>query len=40
MLISDISFRLGLFGFAASQALRDDNKAHGEDGVGNYGSSF
>ncbi|KII91240.1 hypothetical protein PLICRDRAFT_37981 [Plicaturopsis crispa FD-325 SS-3] len=32
-----INFRLGLFGFAASSALREDNKIAGEDGVGNYG---
>ncbi|KAJ8087377.1 hypothetical protein PM082_006207 [Marasmius tenuissimus] len=31
------NFRLGLFGFAASPAIREDNKAAGEEGVGNYG---
>jgi hypothetical protein len=31
------SFRLGLFGFAASPILRDDNKIAGDNGVGNYG---
>lgn len=33
------SYRLGLLGFAASLALRDDNKAAGDEGVGNYGTS-
>lgn len=32
-----LSFRLGLFGFGASDLLREDNNAAGEDGVGNYG---
>ncbi|KLO16112.1 alpha/beta-hydrolase [Schizopora paradoxa] len=32
-----LNFRLGLFGFAASQLLREDNEAAGEEGVGNYG---
>ena len=31
------SFRLGLLGFAASPALLEDNKAAGDEGVGNYG---
>ena len=31
------SFRIGLFGFAASTAIREDNKLAGDDGVGNYG---
>ena len=31
------SFRLGLLGFAASAALREDNAAAGDEGVGNYG---
>ncbi|OBZ77890.1 Lipase 3 [Grifola frondosa] len=31
------NYRLGLLGFAASPALRDDNKAAGDEGVGNYG---
>lgn len=31
------NYRLGLLGFAASNALRDDNKAAGDEGVGNYG---
>ncbi|KZT10231.1 carboxylesterase [Laetiporus sulphureus 93-53] len=30
-------YRLGLLGFAASPALREDNKAAGDEGVGNYG---
>ena len=33
------SYRLGLLGFAASLALREDNKAAGDEGVGNYGTS-
>lgn len=33
------SFRLGLFGFGASDLLREDNAAVGEEGVGNYGMS-
>ncbi|KAI0824855.1 carboxylesterase [Trametes gibbosa] len=36
-IIVSINFRLGLLGFAASPALRDDNKAAGDEGVGNYG---
>ncbi|KAH8115948.1 alpha/beta-hydrolase [Phellopilus nigrolimitatus] len=32
-----INFRLGLFGFGASELLREDNAAAGERGVGNYG---
>lgn len=31
------SYRLGLFGFAASNALREDNITAGEESVGNYG---
>ena len=31
------SYRLGLFGFGASELLREDNAAAGEEGVGNYG---
>ncbi|KAH9917293.1 carboxylesterase [Fomitopsis serialis] len=31
------NYRLGLLGFAASPALREDNKAAGDEGVGNYG---
>ncbi|KAI0654924.1 carboxylesterase [Cubamyces menziesii] len=37
VIIVSINFRLGLLGFAASLALRDDNKAVGDEGVGNYG---
>ncbi|KAI0674604.1 carboxylesterase [Trametes maxima] len=37
VIIVSINFRIGLLGFAASQALRDDNKAAGDEGVGNYG---
>ncbi|KAI0945574.1 hypothetical protein AcW1_001765 [Taiwanofungus camphoratus] len=31
------NYRLGLLGFAASPALREENQAAGDDGVGNYG---
>lgn len=31
------SFRIGLFGFAASSLLRED-KATGDEGIGNYGT--
>lgn len=31
------SYRLGIFGCAASPAIRDDNEANGDAGVGNYG---
>lgn len=34
------SFRIGLLGFAASNIIRDDNKAADEEGCGNYGNSF
>ncbi|RDX46108.1 carboxylesterase [Lentinus brumalis] len=37
VIVVSINFRLGLLGFAASPALRDDNKAAGDEGVGNYG---
>ncbi|KIY45143.1 alpha/beta-hydrolase [Fistulina hepatica ATCC 64428] len=37
VIVVTINYRLGLFGFAASSALREDNKAAGDDGVGNYG---
>ncbi|KAI0360388.1 carboxylesterase [Trametes cingulata] len=37
VVIVSINFRLGLLGFAASPALRDDNHAAGDEGVGNYG---
>ena len=32
------SYRLGLFGSAASPKLREDNKVAGDSGVGNYGA--
>ncbi|KIJ63208.1 hypothetical protein HYDPIDRAFT_29895 [Hydnomerulius pinastri MD-312] len=31
------NYRLGFFGFAASPKLAEDNRAAGEEGVGNYG---
>ncbi|KAH7882389.1 Alpha/Beta hydrolase protein [Phlebopus sp. FC_14] len=31
------NYRLGLFGFAASPAIAEDNRAAGDEGVGNYG---
>jgi hypothetical protein len=31
------SYRLGAFGFLASTAIREDNEAAGDSGVGNYG---
>lgn len=31
------SYRLGLLGFAASEALEEANRLIGEVGVGNYG---
>jgi carboxylesterase type B len=31
------SYRLGAFGFLASDAIKEDNKASGDSGVGNYG---
>ncbi|KAL1941899.1 hypothetical protein VTO73DRAFT_6899 [Trametes versicolor] len=37
VVIVSINYRLGLLGFAASPALRDDNKSAGDEGVGNYG---
>ena len=37
VILVTFNFRLGLFGFAASPILREDNKAAGDDGVGNYG---
>jgi carboxylesterase type B len=37
VIIVAINFRIGFFGFAASNNLRDDNKMAGDDGVGNYG---
>ncbi|KAF8886489.1 Alpha/Beta hydrolase protein [Infundibulicybe gibba] len=37
VILVTINFRLGLFGFAASPIIRDDNVAAGDEGVGNYG---
>ncbi|KIP10837.1 hypothetical protein PHLGIDRAFT_65050 [Phlebiopsis gigantea 11061_1 CR5-6] len=37
IILVTFNYRLGLFGFAASSALREDNHAAGEEGVGNYG---
>ncbi|TBU29371.1 carboxylesterase [Dichomitus squalens] len=37
VVVVSINFRLGLLGFAASAALREDNVAAGDEGVGNYG---
>ncbi|KAI0747095.1 carboxylesterase [Daedaleopsis nitida] len=36
VVVVSINFRLGLLAFAASPALREDNKAAGDEGVGNY----
>ncbi|CZR65126.1 uncharacterized protein PAC_15026 [Phialocephala subalpina] len=32
-----VNYRLGAFGFLASDAIREDNEAAGDQGVGNYG---
>jgi hypothetical protein len=32
-----LSYRLGAFGFLASDAIRQDNEAAGDQGFGNYG---
>ncbi|OCH87128.1 carboxylesterase [Obba rivulosa] len=37
VILVTFNYRLGLLGCAASPALRDDNKAAGDEGVGNYG---
>ncbi|KAJ7885176.1 carboxylesterase [Mycena olivaceomarginata] len=37
VMVVTFNFRIGLFGFAASQLIREDNKAAGDSGVGNYG---
>lgn len=34
----DLSYRMGAFGFLASQDLKDDNEAAGDGGCGNYGT--
>ncbi|KNZ73552.1 Lipase 1 [Termitomyces sp. J132] len=39
VIIVTFNFRIGLFGFAASPMIREDNDAAGEEGVGNYGMS-
>ncbi|KAI1342745.1 alpha/beta-hydrolase [Xylariaceae sp. FL0016] len=36
-IIITLNYRLGLFGFLASEQIQSYNRAHGEDGVGNYG---
>lgn len=36
-IIISVSFRLGVFGFLASEELREYNREFGEEGVGNYG---
>lgn len=36
-IIVTLNYRLGVFGFLASEEIRSYNKAHGEAGVGNYG---
>ncbi|EMD34747.1 hypothetical protein CERSUDRAFT_86177 [Gelatoporia subvermispora B] len=37
IILVTFNYRLGLLGCAASPALREDNKAAGDEGVGNYG---
>ncbi|KAJ6491347.1 Alpha/Beta hydrolase protein [Mycena vitilis] len=37
VMVVTFNFRLGLFGFAASRLIREDNKSAGDAGVGNYG---
>ncbi|CAK5272812.1 unnamed protein product [Mycena citricolor] len=39
VMVVTFNFRIGLFGFAASPALLEDNRVAGESGVGNYGRS-
>ncbi|KAJ5887952.1 Carboxylesterase type B [Penicillium taxi] len=36
-IIVTLNYRLGVLGFLASEEIREYNKSHGEDGVGNYG---
>ncbi|KAJ4374321.1 hypothetical protein N0V83_003062 [Neocucurbitaria cava] len=36
-IIISVNFRLGVFGFLASEELREYNREFGEEGVGNYG---
>ncbi|KAH6909607.1 EstA protein [Coprinopsis sp. MPI-PUGE-AT-0042] len=37
VIVVTFNYRIGLLGFAASTALREDNKLAGDEGVGNYG---
>ncbi|KAJ7598572.1 Alpha/Beta hydrolase protein [Mycena floridula] len=37
IILVTFNFRIGLFGFAAASAIREDNKMMGDEGVGNYG---
>ncbi|GJJ10658.1 hypothetical protein Clacol_004885 [Clathrus columnatus] len=37
IIVVNINYRLGLLGFAASDALEESNRLLGEEGVGNYG---
>ncbi|PMD62990.1 alpha/beta-hydrolase [Hyaloscypha bicolor E] len=37
VVVVTINYRLGAFGFLASTAIREDNEAAGDSGVGNYG---
>ncbi|KDR72573.1 hypothetical protein GALMADRAFT_142888 [Galerina marginata CBS 339.88] len=37
VILVTFNFRMGLLGFAANAVIRDDNKAAGEEGTGNYG---
>jgi hypothetical protein len=37
VILVTINYRIGLFGFAASPALKEDNELAGDVGVGNYG---
>jgi len=37
IIVVTINLRIGVFGFAASPLIREDNRQAGDDGVGNYG---
>ncbi|PVH84303.1 alpha/beta-hydrolase [Cadophora sp. DSE1049] len=37
IILVTVNYRLGAFGFLASDAIREDNEATGDQGVGNYG---
>ncbi|KAF8899784.1 Alpha/Beta hydrolase protein [Gymnopilus junonius] len=37
IILITFNFRIGLLGFATNALIRDDNKAAGEEGTGNYG---